>query len=155
MRFEENLIEKDKPINVSNKKHILLMILFSIYVLPISGGFAAGWGEPEIREDWKIEYFGPPTATLRSANVYQERPDDTIYVSGRLVRALKSGRAGGYILLSIMKDNTVYFNARSEYLSLNAAHHRRQGSYFRINIPFIPVKGSRILLKYYIHEKDE
>lgn len=106
----------------------------------------------EERFDWPIEFYAPETATFKNVHLYQEN-DTSIYITGRVSRKLKSGSQGGYVLLSIVSGNTVYYDKRSSYLRLGHIHRRLQGTNFRIDIPLVPIKGSRILLQYYINQQ--
>lgn len=131
------------------KRSVLLLML----TLSPLASWAYTLSEPVERTDWPIEYRAPPEVEFLNVKVMQEK-SNSIYLSGRVRRAYESGLHGGYVNVELFAPGSAIagFSHASPYLPL-ASHHRSFGDYFRIDIPLIPAKNSKILLHYIKKER--
>jgi len=125
-------------------------------ILWLVSSYSAAYGEAEteIRNEWAIDVEAPATATFLNVNVYQANRD-SVYVAGRVRREFGSGSKGGYVMISLFhpRDSlTPYYQKTSNYLLLHSDR-RSMGEYFRFDIPFIPDKSTRIVLRYFKKEE--
>ncbi len=126
------------------KQYLVLLVLILLPAISLAYTFS----EPVERNDWQVEYLVPPDAEFRNVKVLQAE-SGSIYITGRVRRDYGSGQHGGYVTVALFSStsSTAGFTKTSPYLPL-AGHHRRQGEYFRIDIPLVPNKTARIVLEY-------
>ena len=126
------------------KRCIIFLILLAVSEVAV----AFSLSEPVERNDWLIEYLAPPEVEFINVKIMQSE-SDSLYVSGRVRRALDLGQHGGYVTVALFApgSSTAGFTKSSPYLPL-AGHHRLHGEYFRLDIPLIPTKSAKIVMQY-------
>ncbi|MCG8314324.1 MAG: hypothetical protein MI976_14040 [Pseudomonadales bacterium] len=101
-----------------------------------------------------IELFSPETASFKGVRLYREE-NNVSSVRGRVVRALKTGKKGGRVALTLIQGGRTFYTNTSEYIPLGQYHHRKRGTFFKIDIPFIPNENTKILVQYYLSTQPE
>jgi hypothetical protein len=125
------------------KKHIItVFFLFMASTNALSQ-------EEDVLTYANIELFSPEEAYFKGVRLYL-KADNSSSIRGRVVRKLRTGKKGGYVALTLMQGGIAFYTGKSEYLTLGYYHHRKRGTLFKIDIPFIPDENTRILVQYYL-----